>query len=114
MTPTDDRNRARWPVHPAWEVIQGAFAQEDEGLGPLVRTRKREVNIERGVASVIGYLSTLSAWVGGDLASRETDISLALHWLSVAGSDYLQEKERDFAELVRQKCELYGSQAEAS
>ena len=68
VTPTADTNRARWPVHPAWEVVQGAFLQEDEGLGPIVRDRKREKNIERGLASVVGYLSTLAAWVGGELA----------------------------------------------
>jgi hypothetical protein len=37
VTPTGDTNRARWPVHPAWAVVQGAFSQEDAGLGPLVR-----------------------------------------------------------------------------
>ena len=25
VVPTDDTNRSRWPVHPDWEVIQGAF-----------------------------------------------------------------------------------------
>lgn len=75
VVPTDDTNRARWPVHPAWVVVQGAFSQEDDGLGPLVRERIREKNIWRGLASVMGYLSTLSAWVGGDLASQEVDVS---------------------------------------
>ncbi len=114
MTPTKDTNRARWPVHPAWAVIQGAFSQEDDGLGPIVRVRKREKNIERGLASVIGYLSTLAAWVGGDLATPETDISLVLRWLYGAGLDYLEEKERDFPKLVQQKCKLYGSDEQAS
>ena len=94
VTPTKDSNRARWPVHPAWVVVQGAFTQEDDGLGPIVRVRKREKNIERGLASVIGYLSTLAAWVGGDLATPETDISLVLRWLYGAGLDYLEEKDR--------------------
>src|SRR2546430_735476 len=71
--------------------------QEDDGLGPIVRVRKREKNIERGLASVIGYLSTLAAWVGGDLATPEADISLVLRWLYGAGLDYLDEKERDFS-----------------
>src|SRR2546426_1122818 len=44
VTPTQDTNRARWPVHPAWTSIQGAFLQEDDGLGPIVRVRKREKN----------------------------------------------------------------------
>jgi hypothetical protein len=110
VTPTKDTNRARWPVHPAWVAIQGAFLQEDDGLGPIVRVRKREKNIERGLASVIGYLSTLAAWVGGDLATPEVDISLVLRWLYGAGLDYLEEKERDFSRLVQQKQKLYGSE----
>jgi hypothetical protein len=108
VTPTQDINRARWPVHPAWEVIQGAFLQEDDGLGPIVRARKREKNIERVLASVIGYLSTLAAWVGGDPAAPEVDISLVLRWLYRAGLVYLEEKERDFSKLVQQK--LYGAE----
>jgi len=114
VTPTQDTNRARWPVHPAWTIIQGAFLQEDDGLGPIVRVRKREKNIERGLASVIGYLSTLAAWVGGDLAAPEVDISLVLRWLYGAGLDYLEEKERDFSKLVQQKQKLYGSEEQAS
>lgn len=114
VIPTKDTNRARWPVHPAWAVIQGAFMQEDDGLGPIVRVRKREKNIERGLASVVGYLSTLAAWVGGDLATPETDISLVLRWLYGAGLDYLEEKERDFSKLVLQKQKLYGSDTQVS
>jgi hypothetical protein len=114
VTPTQDTNRARWPVHPAWAVIQDAFLQEDNGLGPIVRVRKREKNIERGLASVIGYLSTLAAWVGGDLATPEVDISLVLRWLYGAGLDYLEEKERDFSKLVQQTQKLYGSEPQAS
>ncbi len=68
------------------------YLSEDEGLGPLVRERIREKNIRQGLASVIGYLSTLSAWIGGDLASRETEISQVLHWLYEAGADYQDEK----------------------
>jgi hypothetical protein len=64
VTPTDDTNRSRWPVHPAWAVMQQAFTTEDEGLGLLVRERIREKNMRQGLASVIGYLSTLSAWDG--------------------------------------------------
>ena len=112
VTPTEDTNRSRWPVHPAWEIIQRAFITEDEGLGPLVRERIREKNIRRGLATVMGYLSTLSAWVGGDLARRDADISLILHWLYEAGADYLDEKGCSFAALVQQKRLLYRSDDE--
>ena len=112
VTPTDDTNRSRWPVHPAWAVIQQACNTEDEGLGPLVRERIREKNIRQGLAAVLGYLSTLSAWVGGDLASRDTEISLVLHWLYEEGANYLEEKGCSFADLVRQKRLLYRSDDE--
>jgi hypothetical protein len=112
VTPTDDTNRAKWPVHPAWQVVQQAFTQEDDGLGPIVRERKREKNIERGLASTLGYLSTLAAWVGGDLASQDVDVSTVLHWLYEAGSEYLEEKEQDFAAQVQRKWLLYRSDDE--
>jgi hypothetical protein len=112
VIPSEDTNHSRWPVHPAWTILQQAFASEDDGLGPLVRERIREKNIRQGLASVIGYLSTLSAWVGGDLASREVDISQVLHWLYDAGADFLDEKGCSFADLVRQKRLLYRSNDE--
>ena len=87
---------------------RGVF-QEDDGLGPLVRERIREKNIRRGLASVLGYLSTLSAWVGGDLASSEVDISQVLHWLHEAGIEYLDKQGIDFAHQVEQKFKLYRS-----
>ena len=112
VTPTNDTNRSRWPVHPAWLVVQRAFSSEDDGLGPLVRERIREKNIRRGLASVLGYLSTLSAWVGGDLARSDTDISQVLHWLNDAGADYLEEQGVDFAGLVERKWKMYRSEEE--
>ena len=92
--------------------MQSAFSQEDDGLGPLVRQRIREKNIWRGLASVMGYLSTLSAWVGGDLASQEVDLSQVLHWLHEAGLDYLDKQGLDFAHQVELKWKLYRSDDE--
>jgi hypothetical protein len=109
VTPTDDTNRSRWPVHPAWEAIQRAFTTEDEGLGPLVRERIREKNVERGIAATIGYISTLAAWLGGDYTSQDADVSLMLHWLAETGPDYLESKHRDFLQEVRKKQKRYGN-----
>jgi hypothetical protein len=65
-----DTTRSRWLVHPAWVVVQSAFSAPVElGLGPVVRERIREKNLERGIASTIGYVSTLAAWLGGDYAT---------------------------------------------
>jgi hypothetical protein len=74
-----DTTRPRWSVHPAWVVVQSAFAEPIElGLGPVVRQRIREKNLERGVASTIGYVSTLAAWLGGDYATPDADASLTM------------------------------------
>ena len=83
VLPTEeDTNRSRWPVHPAWVVVQSVFAEPTElGLGLVVRQRIREKNLERGVAFTIGYVSTLAAWLGGDYATPGADASLTLQWL---------------------------------
>ena len=107
----EDTNRSRWPVHPAWVVVQSAFAEPVElGLGPVVRQRIREKNIERGVASTIGYVSTLAAWLGGDYATPDADVSLTLQWLYEAGTEYLNEKGREFYKEVCRKQKLYASE----
>jgi hypothetical protein len=106
----EDTNRSRWPAHPAWRVVQGAFSEDaDPGLGPLVRQRIAEKNIERGLAATVGYISTLAAWLGGDKAAPDADISTMLHWLADNGPDYLQAKERDFVSEVRKKQRRYAS-----
>jgi hypothetical protein len=100
----DDTNRSRWPLHPVWKVIQSAFVEDaPPGLGPLVRRRIAEKNIERGIAATVGYLSTLAAWLGGDKATPEADISTMLHWLAEQGPEYLEAKDRDFAKEVQKK-----------
>jgi hypothetical protein len=110
VLPNEDSNRSRWPIHPAWVVVQHAFAEDaDPGLGPLVRERIREKNVERGIAATIGYISTLAAWLGGDYVDQDADVSLMLHWLSEAGPEYLESKQRDFAQEVRKKQKRYGN-----
>jgi len=110
VLPNEDSNRSRWPIHPAWAVVQRAFAEDvDSGLGPLVRERIREKNVERGIAATIGYISTLAAWLGGDYVDQDADVSLMLHWLSEAGPEYLESKQRDFIQEVRKKQKRYGN-----
>ena len=106
----DDTNRSRWPVHPAWNVVQSAFSLDLEpNLAAIVRERIREKNIERGIASTLGYLSTLAAWHGDELVSSESDLSVTLQWLYSSGNEYLEEKHRDFLSEVRKKQARYGS-----
>ena len=106
----DDTNRSRWSVHPAWSVVQSAFSIDLEpNVAAIVRERIREKNIERGIASTIGYISTLAAWLGGEHTSPESDLSLTLRWLYSSGNEYLEEKQRDFLNEVRKKQARYGS-----
>src|SRR6266699_2514809 len=110
VLPNEDSNRSRWPVHPAWAVVQSAFAEDiDPELVPLVRKRIREKNLERGIASTFGYVSTLAAWLGGDYASPDADASLTLQWLYEEGMEYLDEKGREFFKEVLRKQKLYAS-----
>ena len=189
VTPTEDTNRARWPVHPDWEVIQQAFDEPEPvaetdyereerekeellaevdayleahpmptsktplfrrrksekvlapapadgsdllcnvaappvapGSGllptsnkPFIRTRKRVVNVERGIAQIAGMMSTLEAWrIGYKDDQSEAfvfpDISSTLHYLSEAIPDYLAHRMADYAEIVVKKRGLYGLQ----
>jgi hypothetical protein len=112
VLPSEDSNRSRWPVHPAWVVVQGAFSEDSTNeLGTLVRERKQEVNVERGLAATLGYMSTLAAWKGGDLADQEADLSLTLHWLSEVGPEYLEDKQKDFQKEVQRKRLRFGLQS---
>ncbi len=109
VVPTGDSNRSRWPVHPAWVVIQAAFAETSEvELGPVVRERVREVSLACGLAAVIGYCSTLAAWLGGVFVGTDADVSQVLHWLYEEGLTYLEEKERDYWKEVVKKQKRFG------
>ncbi len=176
VIPSDDTNRARWPVHPAWEVIQRAadeeplpeseyereerekeellqlvdeelaarpFAPSDwherenqqpvqreqvqpsadtlgmpdlastETLKRFVRKRKRQVNMERGIAQIAGWLSTIEAWRRNYAIDREAkediedDISTTLHFLAEETNQYLTERRIDFSQVVQKKRVIY-------
>jgi hypothetical protein len=66
VVPGTSKNRTRWQTHPTWELLQSAFEaygnEEIAGLGPLVRERKRVVNLEQAVAALAGYSTTYGAW----------------------------------------------------
>jgi hypothetical protein len=177
VIPTDDTNRARWPVHPAWEVIQRAADEEllpeseyereerekeellqlvdeelaarpftpsewslggqkpvvksekihpsadakgladpaeTETLKRFVRTRKRQVNMERGIAQIAGWLSTIEAWRRNYATDRtaheediEDDISATLHFIAEETDQYLAQRRIDFSQVVHKKQVLY-------
>ncbi len=114
VVPNGDKNRSRWPTHPVWKVVQQAFTEpmeRPEDFGKIVRKRWEERNIEKGIEAVTGYLTSLAAWAGGELADPETDVSVAFHWLAVKVSEYLQRVDRDFAAEVRRKRVKFHLQA---
>jgi len=64
VVPNEDKNRARWPTHPAWKVVQAAFSDEQtlpDDMHKLVRKRREEHHIEKGLEAILGYASSLSS-----------------------------------------------------
>lgn len=110
----EDTNRSRWPTHPTWEVIQGAFLsphEQPQEFGKLIRKRREERNIRKGLEAVMGYGTSLSAWAGGELARPDADLSMFLHWLSSQGEQYLEERDREFSKEVQRKRVKLGLEA---
>jgi hypothetical protein len=115
VQPTKDKNRSRWPTHPVWKVVQRAFLQSDgtpEQFGKLVRKRWEEHHVEKGIEAVMGYATSLAAWVGNELAEDGIDLSMFLHWLAVKGQAYLERTGRDFSAEVRRKRVKLGLQTQ--
>jgi hypothetical protein len=112
VVPTDDKNRARWPTHPVWKKVQAAFLEPIDDVPPhfgkIIRQRREERNIKKGLQAMLGYGTSLSAWVGGDLAQPETDFSLFLHWLADEGSKLLDVEGKEFSAEVQRKRILLG------
>ncbi len=110
----EDKTRSRWSTHPAWVEVQRAFlvdSQRPEHFGKIIRQRKEQHNIQKGVEAALGYGTSLSAWVGGDLADPDADITLFLHWFAEAASQHMLNKDMDFGAEVRRKRIKLGLQA---
>jgi hypothetical protein len=119
VVPCEDTNRSRWPVHPCWQVIQGAFlpsspASVPVDVQPFQRRCKRTVNMMRALAAVAGYTSTVEAWRRNYADERkreepeiEPDISDTFHFLYMNVQAYIEDTGRDFTKLVKKKRVLY-------
>ena len=106
VLPSSDSNRARWPTHPVWKIIQTAYAHSlevPEHFGKIIRQRREERNIEKALAAILGYSSSLAAWSGGDLANDNNDLSIFLHYLADKGGKHLLQKGTDFGKEVQRK-----------
>ena len=115
VVPNGDKNRSRWPTHPVWQLIQAAFLDPVAGpphFGKIVRKRWVDHNVEKGIEAVMGYLTSLAAWAGGELAEDGVDLSIVLHWLVGKGSQYLERVGRDFSAEVQRKRLKFGLQAQ--
>jgi hypothetical protein len=110
VTPEKTPNRTRWATFPGWKQIQHAFDSYGDkmldALGPLVREAKREVNIERGVAAIAGYVTTLAAWTeNSDWSEIAPDVLMEMV------GELVQTRWREhgvvLADVVREKKFLY-------
>jgi hypothetical protein len=110
VIPGPSKNRTRWVTHPTWILLQKAFDtygdKEIDGLGPLVRERKRQANIEQGVAQIAGQVTTLAAYMLNELGDHANT-------LDMFNATYGQVLERwgkrgiDAQAVVEEKRKLY-------
>ncbi|HEX4208342.1 MAG TPA: hypothetical protein VHZ51_29885, partial [Ktedonobacteraceae bacterium] len=111
VVPGTDKTRSRWPTHPVWKVVQGAFTLPDarpEQFEKVVRKRHRDHNIDRMLEAIVGYASSLGAYLGDEYHDEMADLSMVLHWIAQAGPEYLERIDRDFAAEVERKRVRFG------
>jgi hypothetical protein len=70
--------------------------------------------MERGIAQIAGWLSTIEAWRCGYALDRslededvENDISTTLHFIAEQADRYMAERAIDFSEVVQKKRVIY-------
>ena len=69
-----------------------------------MRKRKYQANLERAVASTVGNLSSMAAWLGRDgTAGEEADLLYMIAWLRERTPVYLGKGKRKFAQEVEKK-----------
>jgi hypothetical protein len=78
-----------------------------------MRRRRYQVNMRRMVAQIAGCSITAEAWrPDGRLGGAGVDLSDTFHFLYEEVESYLEEKKRDFHELVQKKRVLYSIERE--
>ncbi len=82
-------------------------------LGPFMRRRRYQVNMRRMVAQIAGCSITAEAWrPAGRLAGAQSDLSDTFHFLFEEVEGYLEEKKRNFNEMMQKKRFLYSIEKE--
>ncbi len=113
VVPAPTKNRTRWATHPTWSLLQKAFDTYGDvaldGLGPLVRKRNREANIEQGVAAVAGYMTTLAAW--DDELPEDADADEIFHMVIDKVRARWHKLDIVPQDLVREKKFIYSQKA---
>jgi hypothetical protein len=104
--PQVDRNRARWPVDPVWEVIQRAQFS-DQIPKPLRRGKDVAHDLEQIDAELYGLFKLRSV-----LRGRQMDETLTLSLELRAFAEQMDavdlDRERDYCEGVREKARMLG------
>jgi hypothetical protein len=105
--PQADRNRARWPVDPVWEVIQRAQFI-DQVPQPLRRGKEKAHDIEQIDAELYGLFKLRSA-----LCGRQEDETLTLSLELRAFAEQMDavdfDRERDYFQEVRERARMLGN-----
>lgn len=91
--PAADTNKARWPVSPAWQAIQGATF-DGEGT-PAVRERRTQGDLRLICQMLAGCSTTAAAYLSGKLPAYDDGANF-LTWFYDWMADYLAEKGLDF------------------
>jgi len=91
--PTADPNRGRWPVSPAWALVQGAPFFGDGAPG--VRARKTAGDVRLLCQMMAGCSSTASALLAARMP-EDDDGSHFLRWFYGWMGDYLEQKGLTF------------------
>ncbi|HEU5376126.1 MAG TPA: hypothetical protein VFV38_11845 [Ktedonobacteraceae bacterium] len=106
VVPSDDSNAARWPVHPAWLVVQSAFTSAtvpavniltgevvdhpvSAPLAELIRERHYQENSKRLAQQIGGCCSTLAAYLTPPDRSEPLDLFSVFEWLADTLPAYL-------------------------
>ena len=109
VIPGATKNRKRWETAPVWTLIQGAFKHpryaEADALGPLIRTRTHDANLQRAEAAIAGYATSYAAW--DDEIMEEDDVSVVFKKLHDHIVDRWANQGDDFQSRMREKRTLH-------
>ena len=64
----------------------------------------------KAIEAIYGYLTSLAAWKGGELAEDGIDSSVVLHYLAEMLPGYEERTDKEFSEEVRRKRVKLGLQ----